>query len=216
MRKNGGMHSGRPFSDRRWLLPFLASLSVSAVLFLATIFGPFSPHHTEDPESLDITTITGAEDSFEYTLHLKKKSMEDRHFHLEIEAPRIAYLITGTKGDSQRMRRALQAIYHPRNQYILHLDLEAPPRERIDLAMYVRSDPVFGLVENVHVIAKANLVTYRGPTMIACTLHAIAMLLRGNLKWDWFINLSASDYPLMTQDDILHVFFFFAKRPQFH
>jgi hypothetical protein len=47
------------------------------------------------------------------------------------------------------MQRTLQSIYHPRNQYILHLDLEAPPRERIDLAMYVKGDPMFSQIENV-------------------------------------------------------------------
>ncbi|MCD7471086.1 Beta-glucuronosyltransferase GlcAT14A [Datura stramonium] len=52
---------------------------------------------------------------------------------------------------------------------------------------------------------KQNLVTYRGPTMLATTLHAMSMLLR-IAKWDWFINLSASDYPLVTQDDLIHAF----------
>ncbi|XXG59710.1 hypothetical protein AAC387_Pa04g1745 [Persea americana] len=125
---------------------------------------------------------------------------------LDLEVPpRLAYLISGTKGDSQRMKRTLQAIYHPRNQYILHMDLEAPPRERIELAMFVKNDPTFGEVENVHVMAQANLVTYKGPTMIACTLNAVAILLKEGANWDWFINLSASDYPLVTQDDLLHV-----------
>ena len=49
-------------------------------------------------------------------------------------------------------------------------------------------------------IEKANLVTYRGPTMVANTLHAAAILLREGAEWDWFINLSSSDYPLMAQD----------------
>lgn len=122
------------------------------------------------------------------------------------DAPRFAYLISGTKGDSQRMMRTLQAIYHPRNQYILHLDLEASPRERMDLTLSVKNDPTFREVENVRVMAQSNLVTYKGPTMIACTLQAIAIMLRENLRWDWFINLSAADYPLMTQDDLLFVF----------
>lgn len=47
---------------------------------------------------------------------------------------------------------------------------------------------------------KSNLVTYRGPTMVANTLHAAAILLKEGGDWDWFINLSASDYPLVTQD----------------
>lgn len=115
-------------------------------------------------------------------------------------APRLAYLLSGTKGDGQRMRRVLQAVYHPRNQYLLHLDLEAPTKERVDLARYVRLDPTFVAADNVHVVGKANLVTYRGPTMIAATLHAAAILLKQSRDWDWFINLSASDYPLMTQD----------------
>ncbi|TYK09670.1 beta-glucuronosyltransferase GlcAT14B-like [Cucumis melo var. makuwa] len=55
-------------------------------------------------------------------------------------------------------------------------------------------------------MAQSNLVTYKGPTMIACTLQAISVLLRESMDWDRFINLSASDYPLMTQDDLFHVF----------
>ncbi|KAJ6826992.1 beta-glucuronosyltransferase GlcAT14B-like [Iris pallida] len=200
MRKNAGNHSGRAFTDKRWLVPFLASLMVSLTLFLATIFGLFSPQRDGDPLYLDVLSFTSLDDSEGYSVDSDAKDPAGS------EPPRIAYLITGTKGDSQRMRRVLRAIYHPRNQYILHLDLEAPPRERIELAMYVKGDPVFSEMENVRVIAKANLVTYKGPTMIACTLHAIAILFKEGVKWDWFINLSASDYPLMTQDDILHVF----------
>jgi protein xylosyltransferase len=109
-------------------------------------------------------------------------------------------MISGSKGDYEQMRRTLQALYHPRNVYILHLDLDAQPRERLELARYVRSDPVFIEVGNVLVIAKSNLVTYRGPTMVSTTLHGAAILLKSRKDWDWFINLSAADYPLITQD----------------
>ncbi|CAL9174012.1 unnamed protein product [Musa hybrid cultivar] len=201
MRKNGSLHLGRAFSDRRWLIPFFASLLVSFTLFMANVLGLFATHNPGDSLSFDVSLDV----SEGYNIEPERKEPMDQSVASENEAPRIAYLLTGTKGDSQRMRRTLQAIYHPRNQYILHLDLEAPPRERIDLATYVKGNPLFSEVENVRVIAKANLVTYKGPTMIACTLHAIAILLKERLRWDWFINLSASDYPLMTQDDILHV-----------
>jgi len=40
--------------------------------------------------------------------------------------------------------------------------------------------------------------------MVSNTLHAAAILLKEGGEWDWFINLSASDYPLVTQDDMLH------------
>ncbi|KAL0306513.1 UNVERIFIED_CONTAM: Beta-glucuronosyltransferase GlcAT14B [Sesamum radiatum] len=66
--------------------------------------------------------------------------------------------------------------------------------------------PIFTNVGNVYMNEKANMVTYRGPTMVANTLHACAILLKKQKDWDWFINLSASDYPLVTQDDLLYTF----------
>ena len=59
---------------------------------------------------------------------------------------------------------------------------------------------------NVMVGGKADLVTYKGPTMIACTLHGVALLLKRVKDWDWFINLSVYDYPLMSQDGEWNVF----------
>uniref|UniRef100_A0A0E0JFA5 BGGP Beta-1-3-galactosyl-O-glycosyl-glycoprotein n=1 Tax=Oryza punctata TaxID=4537 RepID=A0A0E0JFA5_ORYPU len=119
---------------------------------------------------------------------------------------RLAYLVSGSKGDLDRLWRTLHALYHPRNLYVVHLDREAAVAERLELAARVANSTVFRRVGNVEVIRRANMVTYRGPTMVANTLHACAVLLRRSRDWDWFINLSASDYPLMTQDDILHVF----------
>ena len=103
-------------------------------------------------------------------------------------------------GDGESLKRTLKALYHPRNQYAVHLDLEAPAEERMDLASFVRNEPMFREVGNVRMILRANLVTYRGPTMVTNTLHAAAILLKEGGDWDWFINLSASDYPLVTQD----------------
>ena len=39
-----------------------------------------------------------------------------------------------------------------------------------------------------------------GASAVAATLHAAAALLKTSPYWDWFINLSASDYPAITQD----------------
>ena len=114
--------------------------------------------------------------------------------------PKLAYLISGTLGDGLQMQRLLQALYHPHNYYLLHLDFEAPEYERVELARYVKKEAVFQEASNVFVVGKANLVTYKGPTMVAATLHGAAILLRKAKNWDWFINLSATDYPLITQD----------------
>jgi hypothetical protein len=50
------------------------------------------------------------------------------------------------------------------------------------------------------VVGKGDLVTVKGPTMIASTLHSVALFLKRVGDWDWFVNLSASDYPLFSQD----------------
>nr|CAB3493634.1 unnamed protein product [Digitaria exilis] len=119
--------------------------------------------------------------------------------------PRFAYLISGSAGDAGMMRRCVLALYHPSNRYILHLDAEAPDSDRAGLAAFVAAHPVLSAAGNVRVIEKANLVTYRGPTMVTTTLHAAAAFLWGDghgrgADWDWFINLSASDYPLLPRD----------------
>ncbi|XP_051138654.1 beta-glucuronosyltransferase GlcAT14A [Andrographis paniculata] len=118
----------------------------------------------------------------------------------------FAYLISGAGGDTMRLKRLLLAVYHPANVYLIHLDAAAPAAEQREMGRFVAGQGVFSEVGNVWVVGKPNVVTYRGPTMVAATLQAMAALLRAGRRWDWFINLSASDYPLITQDDLIHAF----------
>lgn len=185
-------------------MPFFASLVVSVTLLFSAVFGLFGSPYGGDQSAFE----EKLDDRNGLFVESEIDKSANNNGHLGGDAPRFAYLISGTKGDSQRMVRTLQAVYHPRNQYILHLDLEAPPRERMDLTLCVKNDPTFREVENVRVMAQSNLVTYKGPTMIASTLQAIAIMLRENLRWDWFINLSAADYPLMTQDGEYEILIF--------
>lgn len=125
----------------------------------------------------------------------------------------FAYLVSASKGDVNKLTRVLYAIYHPANYYLLHLDLEASEEERTRLWEFVSGNKIFAEFGNVWIVKKSNLVTYRGPTMLSNTLHSMAILLR-TCKWDWFINLSASDYPVVTQDGkvLNHIIIFSSKR----
>ncbi|KAI4995179.1 hypothetical protein ZWY2020_035082 [Hordeum vulgare] len=197
--QRSGLLPAALLADSRWALPVAVTVSLfigvtvtlavtsSASLSLCPIsssFFSFLPATTSASLPEPVTPSPGA----------------------DVTVPRLAYLVSGSKGDLDRLWRVLHALYHPRNLYVLHLDLESPAEERAELAARVGNSTVFQRVGNVEVIRRANMVTYRGPTMVANTLHACAVLLRRSRDWDWFINLSASDYPLMTQDDILHVF----------
>lgn len=177
------------YLDRKWLLLLL----IISVLFLVLLL-----------------TVTLAQTRFsspaDFDYEQRQFAVLDRDFgdgndRLGLpKLPRLAYLLTGTKGDGSQLRRLLQALYHPRNYYVLHLDLEASDAERLELAKYVKSEALIGRFKNVMVVGKGNLVTYKGPTIVASTLHAVAILLKKAKDWDWFINLSSSDYPLMPQD----------------
>ncbi|CAN0875677.1 Beta-glucuronosyltransferase GlcAT14A [Linum grandiflorum] len=125
--------------------------------------------------------------------------------------PSIAYLISGSKGDSNRILRLLFAIYHPKNHYLLHLDLSAPSSERDGLSLAVDSSPVFRAAQNVDVIGKSDFAYQRGSSPVSATLHGAALLLKLSNNWDWFVSLGAADYPLVTQDDLLHIFSYLPK-----
>ncbi|KAE8734513.1 Tetratricopeptide repeat (TPR)-like superfamily protein [Hibiscus syriacus] len=191
-------HNSNQAMERKWILP----LAVGSIVSLFLLF---------------ITTLTSFDGSpFLFFYHPSaviggsSPFVESQLKPIPVSTlpppPRFAYLISGSAGDGRMLRRTLLVLYHPLNQYVVHLDRKASSEERLDLEKYVKDHQVFNRFGNVRMIVKANLVTYRGPTMVANTLHAAAILLKEGGDWDWFINLSASDYPLVTQDDLFHTF----------
>ncbi|KAI3777260.1 hypothetical protein L1987_47058 [Smallanthus sonchifolius] len=65
------------------------------------------------------------------------------------------------------------------------LSADSSPEKRLESNQFVKNHPVFAKFGSVVMISKANLVTYRGPTMVANTLHAAAFLSREGRDWDW-------------------------------
>lgn len=117
--------------------------------------------------------------------------------------PAFAYYISGGRGDGNRIFRLLLAVYHPRNYYLLHLSADASDEERVRLVGAINAVPAISSFANVDVVGKPNRLSYMGSSSIAATLRAAAILLRLHSGWSWFVVLSASDYPLLTQDGML-------------
>ncbi|CAK8563400.1 unnamed protein product [Lathyrus sativus] len=189
------METTKQPKKKKWFVPLIFSLLLTTFLILLSIF------ISSDSSSLLYLSRSRTNQNSPHFVESKLRVSSTSPIN---SVPRIAYLISGSAGDGESLKRTLKALYHPRNQYAVHLDLEASLRERLDLASFVRNEPLFAELGNVKMIVKANLVTYRGPTMVTNTLHAAALLFKEAGHWDWFINLSASDYPLLTQDDLLH------------
>lgn len=183
--------------ERKWVFPLVIS-SLICVFLMATSFnmGLVSSLHTIN----SIFSIFPSRLTSNQNGSFVESKMNQVPQPVPPPLPKFAYLISGSKGDLEKLWRTLHALYHPWNYYIVHLDLESPVEERWELGSRVGNHTLFRKVGNVIVNNRSNMVTYRGPTMVANTLHACAILLKRYKDWDWFINLSASDYPLVTQD----------------
>lgn len=123
--------------------------------------------------------------------------------------PAFAYYITGGRGDNDRIFRLLLAVYHPRNRYLLHLGAEATDAERLALLSDLKSVPAVNAFGNVDVLGKVDRLSENGASKTAATLHAVSILLKLDRTWNWFIELSALDYPLITQDGMLNLISFY-------
>ncbi|KAJ7943032.1 Beta-glucuronosyltransferase [Quillaja saponaria] len=165
-------------AEKKWLLTLFSATFLSLIFLLLSSLWAFS-----SPKPFPAIVQLGA------------------HY-----PPAFGYYIWGGSGDKDRIFRLLLAVYHPRNRYVLHLSMDAKDDERRRLVAEIKSVPAIQAFGNVDVIGKADWLTYQGATNIAATLRAAAILLRLDSGWSWFITLSARDYPLITQDDLSHVF----------
>lgn len=171
-------------ADKKWLLIFFSAAFMSVVfLFL----------------------FSGFRSSYYYAFSSRKSFASAVHRGPGYP-PAFAYYISGGRGDEDRIFRLLLAVYHPRNRYLLHIAADGTDEERTRLVAMIKSVAAVRAFGNVDVIGKPDPVTYMGSTNIAAVLRAASILLKLDGGWDWFITLSALDYPLITQDDLSHAF----------
>lgn len=105
----------------------------------------------------------------------------------------IAYFVQISSSSLLLVPRLLARIHHPLNKYALHFDQKIPLRSLMPIHNHIVSNPKY---KNVHIM-KRESVTYRGVSMILNTLAAVEDLLALG-EWHYFINLSGSDYPLVS------------------
>ncbi|KAK6922227.1 Glycosyl transferase, family 14 [Dillenia turbinata] len=170
-------------AEKKWLFTLFSAAFISLLLFLSA--------------------ISGFNSSYAFSFHKSFPSIIRQGPNYP---PSFAYYIYGSNGDAGRIFRLLLAVYHPRNRYLLHLGTEASMVDRNWLVSAVKSVPAIRAFGNVDVIGKPDPMTPMGSSNIAALLRAAAILLKVDSGWDWFITLSATDYPLITQDDLSHVF----------
>lgn len=114
---------------------------------------------------------------------------------MQSNAARLAFFIQVSNATVPQLPRLLSAIWHPDNVYAVHFDLRVCKKAASDaVAQANLSHPA---PSNIHIM-KPDVVNYRGISMLLNTIAAMQFLLDVDPSWRYFINLSASDYPLLT------------------
>eukprot|EP00899_Mesostigma_viride_P015853 jgi/Mesvir1/24269/Mv10970-RA.1 len=120
----------------------------------------------------------------------------------------IAYSILLTRARTAEVSgclRLLRAIYHEDNVVAVHLDAKAPGEELVALEAALGKDP---LLRGMAFVVPRTGVVWGGVSMVTTALRLMSMLLRLDkpaVRWSYWINLSGSDYPLMTQKSLRRV-----------
>jgi hypothetical protein len=109
----------------------------------------------------------------------------------------IAYFVQIGEDAILLLPRLLAKIHHPDNTYILHVDSKVPEGKRAQVHALVESAPHYQ--KNMHFLP-SEMLTYKGVSMVLNTLGAITLARSVNQQWEYFINLSGTDYPLLSSD----------------
>lgn len=85
----------------------------------------------------------------------------------------------------------------------MHIGTDGSDEERRKLGSLVHSVSVIRAFGNVDLVGKPDKTTYMGSSNIAAILRGASILLKLDKGWDWFVHLTALDYPLVTQDGMI-------------
>jgi hypothetical protein len=106
----------------------------------------------------------------------------------------IAYLILVHRYPSQ-FKRLFRAIWHPANYYLIHVD----KRSGVELLAEIQ-DFLLGFANAS--LLKSQSMLWGGYSLVDAELRGIKELLKIGSEWEFFINLSAQDFPLTSQTHI--------------
>uniref|UniRef100_A0A7N6A3D3 Xylosyltransferase 1 n=1 Tax=Anabas testudineus TaxID=64144 RepID=A0A7N6A3D3_ANATE len=110
---------------------------------------------------------------------------------------RIAFVLVVHGRASRQFQRFFKAIYHTSHYYYIHVDQRSNYLHREVLSMA-------NLYPNVRVTSWRMATIWGGASLLTMYLHSMEDLLKmTDWSWDFFINLSAADYPIRTNEQLV-------------
>jgi hypothetical protein len=111
---------------------------------------------------------------------------------------RIAYFVQVGADSVALLPRLFRRLHHADNVYVVHVDAKVDAAERDRFVRLVEESDAYR--RNVHFLP-SEMVTYKGVSMVLNTVAGMTLARRVDDGWDYFINLSGADYPLLTPTD---------------
>ncbi|NWZ61071.1 XYLT2 Xylosyltransferase, partial [Acrocephalus arundinaceus] len=110
---------------------------------------------------------------------------------------RIAYMLVVHGRAIRQLKRLIKAVYHQQHFFYIHVDKRSNylHREAVELARHY---------PNIRVTPWRMVTIWGGASLLKMYLRSMKDLLElSEWPWDFFINLSATDYPTRTNDELV-------------
>ncbi|XP_016819430.2 xylosyltransferase 1, partial [Cricetulus griseus] len=122
---------------------------------------------------------------------------EDIVEYMPTNPVRIAFVLVVHGRASRQLQRMFKAIYHKDHFYYIHVDKRSNYLHRQVLQFSRQYD-------NVRVTSWRMATIWGGASLLSTYLQSMRDLLEmTDWPWDFFINLSAADYPIRTNDQLV-------------
>lgn len=136
-----------------------------------------------------------------YATPIESHSLHSTRVATDAEA-NIAYFIQVSSSTITLLPRLLRVLWHEKNVYVVHFDKKIPKWQRDYSSQSIRKlrfphATGDAIASNV-IIMQAEIITYRGISMVINTMNAMQAALDAASDWHFFINISGSDYPLVS------------------
>jgi Core-2/I-Branching enzyme len=111
---------------------------------------------------------------------------------------RIAYFIQVGADSVALLPRLFRRLHHPDNVYVVHIDAKVGASDHESAQSLVHESGAYR--KNIHFLP-SEMITYKGVSMVVNTIAGMTLARRVDPDWDYFVNLSGADYPLLTPTD---------------
>lgn len=176
-------------------MPRPSALAFAAVVLVALLVPPVRADNAAAPPELDLR-------AFDADMRLLADAARSTRASQSPPAvltgladsdANIAFFVQVSPRTFAMLPRLLRKLWHDKNVYAVHFDEDIPHGVIARFTDTLRGSARF---DNVHVMETEPMLE-NGVSALLNTMSAIQLLLSKSADWSFFINLNASDYPLV-------------------